>query len=154
MAAPAPVDTIPLPESFDWTLAPSPVASGVAARPLAALQGRTTILFFFSPECGHCQEEWSHVVAAARGASSYNYQVGAIAASSTTRTDIEEFGKALGWDFPVWFDSTRALGNALNLRTVPRAILVRRDGSIAMFRKLDARKIRTVERLARLDAWR
>jgi len=144
----------PLPAVFDWTLAPVPVVSGVAPRELSSLRGRTAILFFFHPECGHCQEEWPHVVAAARSASGYGYQVGAIASGSTTRGAVEEFGRTLGWDFPVWFDSTRTFGKALDLRTVPRAILVRRDGSLAMFRNLSPARIHMVERLARLDAWR
>jgi thiol-disulfide isomerase/thioredoxin len=154
LRAATPFDTPPLPESFDWTLAPVPVASGVAPRGLSSLRGRTTLLFFFHPECGHCRQEWPHVVAAARRAQASGYQVGAIASGASSRAEIDEFGRELGWAFPIWWDSARAVGQALGIRTVPRAILVRRDGSLAMFRNLDPARIHMVERLARLDAWR
>ncbi|MFT4627651.1 MAG: thiol-disulfide isomerase/thioredoxin [Myxococcota bacterium] len=86
-----------------------------------------TVLFYFSPTCPHCRHVAREVQALALSLDGRAELVG-IASGSSTPEGVAEFRATFGVTFPILFDTDRAIGGALAIRSTPSAMLVEPDG--------------------------
>jgi len=127
LAGPAqpPADT--LPEDFSFQLPvktwhPADVRFDTGAKHL-------TLVFFFSPTCGHCHKAWPEVEAWSREFSRRGVVFEAVASGYSTKEDLEWFEKDFGpFTYPIFQDTAKALGSRMKVRSVPTFFLVDQYG--------------------------
>ena len=90
---------------------------------LADLVKRTTVLFYFSAGCSHCQDVAPEVAALAAGRADLDF-VG-IASGSNSLSEVEEFATTYGLGFPMYKDLTRRFASANQARSTPTVWVVR-----------------------------
>jgi thiol-disulfide isomerase/thioredoxin len=119
----APADTS-LPESFDWSF---PVKAWKAdSGSFSRGQGHWSLVFFFSPSCGHCHKAWPVVEEWNRRYASRGLHVEAVASGYANAQDLGYFEQDMMgiFPFPVYHDTGKVLGERMRIRSVPTFFLV------------------------------
>ena len=101
-----------------------PLVNNSADMPdLADLVRRTTVLFYFSAGCPHCQDVAPEVADLARRRTDLDF-IG-IASGSNSLSEIEDFAKTYGMAFSMYKDLTRRFASANQARSTPTVWVIR-----------------------------
>lgn len=153
-AAPAPVaDT--LPQEFDWNLPVKSWKPDTAS--FSAGSGRWTLVFFFSPSCGHCHKAWPVVEGWQKRYGRNGFQVEAVASGYANAQDMDFFAQDMGGQFvfPVFHDSSKALAGRMKVKSVPSFFLVDPQGKYHAWIGSLPGTLREIEStVARMQRWR
>ncbi len=90
---------------------------------LDSLVTRTTVLFYFSATCPHCQEVAPELAELAKRRTDVDF-VG-IASGANGLTEITAFAKTYGLTFPMYKDFARKFASANQARSTPTVLVVR-----------------------------
>lgn len=150
-AGPAPAKAAPSAPAAVALTAPAPAAAPAApapaarptkmeyAMPLAPLKqpdlnfaqyrNRWTLVYYFSPTCGHCQHGWPWVQKMRATYEKKGLAVVAIASGSASPDDLQMFDTDFKLDVPSFQDKMRSFQNAYGAGSVPMIMLVKPDAS-------------------------
>lgn len=103
-----------------------PVAIELPASLLKRIKG-PTLLVYFSPRCPHCRHVAPELAALAKELTGKVAMI-AVATGSSESADIAEFMATFGLEVPVVHDTDGQIGSAIQARSTPSALLVRREG--------------------------
>jgi len=111
------------------------IISGVDERPVLAfpraltdrLSG-PTVLFYFSPNCPHCQRVAAEVQALSVRLADHRAIVLGVASGSSSPSDLAAFQTAYGVTFDIVVDTDNEIGSAMSIRSTPAAMLVTPKG--------------------------
>lgn len=146
-----------LPQDFDWNL------------PLKAWEpsdsrfdqgsGHWSLVFFFSPTCGHCHHAWPYVEEWKKRYGSRGLTVEAVASGYATNQDLEflkqDMTQGAPFVFPVFHDSTKALASRMKVKSVPVFFLVDPKGRYQRWVGSFPSTLREIEStIARQFRWR
>jgi peroxiredoxin len=84
---------------------------------------RTTVLFYYSATCPHCQDVAPEMAELSKRRT--DLDVIGIASGSNSLSDIEAFAKDYGCDFPMYKDYTKRFASANQARSTPTVWVVR-----------------------------
>ncbi len=93
---------------------------------LAEAIDRPTLVFYFSPGCGHCQRVGAEVSALHKDLSAHGAQV--VGVTTANPVDVVPFRAAYGATYPILHDARRQVGAAMGARSTPSALFVRPEG--------------------------
>jgi thiol-disulfide isomerase/thioredoxin len=92
-------------------------------------RNRWTLVYYFSPTCGHCQHGWPWVQKMRASYESKGLAVVAIASGSASPDDLQMFDTDFKLDVPAFQDKMRSFQNAYGAGSVPMIMLVKPDAS-------------------------
>lgn len=92
-------------------------------------RNRWTLLFYFSPTCGHCQHSYPTIQKFRTAYEKKGLAFAAIVSGSASQDDIRMFDADYKLDMPSFQDATRQFGQAYGTGSVPLLLLVKPDGS-------------------------
>ncbi|MBS7391682.1 redoxin family protein [Hallerella succinigenes] len=125
----------------------------VSAENLEAYAGKPLFVFYFSTTCGHCRHATPEIKAIANEFKDKGIKSIAVASGGNNKRDIrsymEEFKlEEAGMD--VFFDEAREFGELYSDGYVPKAYIVKEDGSLSTFKSFEAQKDSIKAELAKL----
>jgi thiol-disulfide isomerase/thioredoxin len=97
-------------------------------RRLGDLVRGTTLIFYFSPACGHCEDSAPDLAEMARRLGARGLTTIAVASGSASSSEAEAFARRFGFDFPTVHDTTTRFKRANQIGVTPSAFLVRETG--------------------------
>ncbi len=92
-------------------------------------RNRWTLVYYFSPTCGHCQHGWPWVQKMRATYEKKGLAVVAIASGSASPDDLQMFDTDFKLDVPAFQDKMRSFQNAYGAGSVPMIMLVKPDAS-------------------------
>ncbi len=92
-------------------------------------RNRWTLVYYFSPTCGHCQHGWPWVQKMRTAYEKKGLAVVAIASGSASPDDLQMFDTDFKLDVPAFQDKMRSFQNAYGAGSVPMIMLVKPDAS-------------------------
>jgi thiol-disulfide isomerase/thioredoxin len=92
-------------------------------------RNRWTLVYYFSPTCGHCQHGWPWVQKMRASYEKKGLAVVAIASGSASPDDLQMFDTDFKLDVPAFQDKMRSFQNAYGAGSVPMIMLVKPDAS-------------------------
>jgi len=95
----------------------------------ALFRNRWTLVYYFSPTCGHCQHGWPWVQQMRAAYEKKGLAVVAIASGTATPDDLQMFDTDFKLDVPAFQDKMRSFNNAYGAGSVPLIMLVKPDAS-------------------------
>lgn len=146
-----------LPSVFDWSL-PVKTWDPAEAR-FDQGSGHWSLVFFFSPSCGHCHHAWPRVEEWAKRYGSRGLYVQAVASGYATSQDLEFLKQdmTLGqpYVFPVFHDSSKVFAARMKVRSIPDFFLVDPKGNYQRWTGSLPATLREIEStIARALRWR
>lgn len=94
---------------------------------LRAQLERTTLLYYFSPTCPHCQQAMPELLRLA-GQLQGEVDVLGVATGHATAADIDDFARTYGVEFPILHDREGTVAGALRATSTPTVLVLRPEG--------------------------
>jgi len=138
-AAPAPVK----PTKVDFTIAMKPLKQPDLN--FQMLKNRNSLLFYFSPTCGHCQHTYPHIQKFREKYEKKGMAFAAIATGYASPEDIKMFDTDFKVDMLFFQDDTKKFGQNYGTGSVPLMLLVAGDGTFQSWNASDSTTLATIE---------
>lgn len=95
----------------------------------SSYRNRWTLVFYFLPTCGHCQQAYPALQRLRTNFERKGLAVAAIVSGSAPREDIRQFDEDFKLDMPVFQDASRRFSQEYGAGSVPLLLLVGPDGA-------------------------
>lgn len=102
---------------------PAPVAIQLP-RAIASQIDRPTVLFYFAPNCPHCQQVAREVAGLSDRLLGYEARLIWVASGTASDAEVSDFKKQFGIKSEILIDRDRELVRAMGARSTPSAVLV------------------------------
>lgn len=110
------------------------------------LKNRNSLLFYFSPNCGHCQHTFPFIKVLRDKYEKKGMAVAAIATGFASPEDIKFFDAELKNDLTLSFqDDTKRFGQTYGTGSVPLMLVVSPDGSFQSWNASDSATLAAIE---------
>lgn len=109
---------------------------------------RWSLLFYFSPTCGHCQHTYPLIQSLRSKYEKRGMGFVAIATGTASPEDIQFFDQDYSLNMPAFQDVTREFGKQYGTGSVPLILLVKPDGSYRLWNNdltKDTSAVRTID---------
>ncbi len=120
---PAPPPAFEYPEVFDFSIPVRPWSAPDAHFDTGA--GHWTLIFYFSPTCGHCHKAWPEVENWNRKYSVRGFVFEAVSSGYASKEDLDWFAKDFGpFNYPTFQDTGKVLAKFMHVQSVPMFFLI------------------------------
>ncbi len=125
----------------------------LSAKNLEAYSGKPLFIFYFSTTCGHCRHATPEVKKIAESFKDKGIKTIAVASGGNNKRDIRGFienFKLEEANIDVFFDEGREFGELYSDGYVPKAYIVKEDGSLNTFKNFESQKDSITATLSKL----
>lgn len=143
VAAPATAPAPPKPTKVDFSIPLKPIKQ--ADLSFAMLKNRNSLLFYFSPNCGHCQHTYPIIKSFRDKYEKKGMAFAAIAIGYASPEDIKSFDAEFKLDLLAFQDDTKRFAQLYSTGSVPLMLLVTADGSFQSWNASDSATLAAVE---------
>lgn len=142
-AAPAPEK--PTTVDFSIPMQVIKAKSFTTENPFANLKNHWSLLFYFSPSCGHCMHTFPFIREFRSKYEKKGLSVAAIATGSAGPADIATFDKELNLDVAAFQDVTKKFSQLYGTGSVPLILLVAPNGTYKTWNASDSATLADLE---------
>lgn len=130
---------------FDLPLAPIDSSNRV----FSEFEHRRLFLFYFSPNCGHCQKTFAKIKVFRDQYQGDSMSFVAIFTGKASSEDVAAFRSDFQLDMPAFQDKSRRFSKLYNTGKVPLMLLVSRDGTFEAWNSAESTTLDSVENAIR-----
>jgi len=109
------------------------------------LKNRNTFLFYFSPNCGHCQHTFPTIKAFRDKYEKKGMAFAAVSTGYASPEDLKAFDAELKVDMLYFQDDTKRFAQLYSTGSVPLMLLVSPDGSFQLWNSSDSATMAAIE---------